>query len=302
MKTPIGKIKNWLILIIVFLSKMIGLVLILYGSYYCVRNYWRAFHSKNYTSCIWNCMKIGRALEIYSNDHDGHYPPALSLLLPKYLKSIPTCPAAKTDTYSSTYNTTSNAEAFTFYCMGHHHREVGFEPNFPQYNSINGRVNNQYDTKNNPLDSLIYAIRLKNIASIKKIIDKNPGMVEAKGDDAWKMLIEAVRWNRKDVIELLISRGADVNVALYCAVSEGKEDMVGFLVSKGANVNASSDTGWTLLHKASAYGYKNIAEILISKGANVNARNGKGYTPLYYAIKRGHKELAEFIRRKGGRE
>ncbi|MCD4786254.1 MAG: ankyrin repeat domain-containing protein [Candidatus Eremiobacteraeota bacterium] len=309
MKTPVGKIKNWLILIIVFLSKMIGLVLILYGSYSCVRNYWRAFHSKNYTGCIWNCMKIGRALEIYSNDHDGHYPPALSLLLPKYLKSIPTCPAAKTDTYSSTYNTTSNAEAFTFYCMGHHHREVGFEPNFPQYNSINGRVNNQFDTKNNPLDSLIYAIRLKNLASIKKIIDKNPGMVEVKGGDGRTVLSEAVSWNRKDVIELLISRGVDVNSAtnsgwtpLHSALSSnGRKDMAEFLISKGADVNGELN-GWTHLHRAVNRGDNDIVKFLLRSGASVNARNKDNHTPLYYAMKKGRKDIIKLLREHGARQ
>lgn len=49
--------------------------------------------------CISNLKNISAALEMYAVDNKGSYPLRLSQLPPsKYLKSIPTCPAAEADT------------------------------------------------------------------------------------------------------------------------------------------------------------------------------------------------------------
>lgn len=76
----------------------------------------------------------------------------------------------------------------------------------------------------------------------------------------------AAQGGRKDVAEVLITHGADVNDgSLAYAVASENMEMIEFLVSKGAR------TGGDALVQATAGGRLDIAEFLISKGADVNA-------------------------------
>ncbi|MCD4786252.1 MAG: ankyrin repeat domain-containing protein [Candidatus Eremiobacteraeota bacterium] len=288
--------------VIVFLAKVLGILFLLIVLPCAIQRISMIITNKKYTDCAVNCKRIGTALEEYARDHDGKYPEKIEILKGQYLEQIPSCPSAKKNTYSDSYKISSDNELFTFYCSGHHHKNIGIKPNYPQYNSSYGPKYSQNFVQNDPLESLKYAIRLKNLASINKIINKNPDMVEAKGGDGATVLSEAVRWNRKDVIELLISRGVDVNSAtnsgwtpLHSALSDGRKDMAEFLISKGADVNGEVD-GWTHLHRAVNRGDNDIVKFLLRCGANVNARNNDNLTPLYYAMKKGHKDIIKLLR------
>lgn len=90
------------------------------------------------TSCKSNLKNLATALEMYSEDHRGEYPVTLASLTPNYLKVVPNCPRAGRNTYSQTY--TSQAQAFTMWCSGHHHANVGTPENFPQYTSRDGLI------------------------------------------------------------------------------------------------------------------------------------------------------------------
>jgi ankyrin repeat protein len=59
----------------------------------------------------------------------------------------------------------------------------------------------------------------------------------------------------------------------------GKE-IVELLIAKGADVNAKSEYETTPLHPAAYMGQKEIVELLIAKGADVNAMDDFGDTPL----------------------
>ncbi len=101
----------------------------------------------------------------------------------------------------------------------------------------------------------------------------------------------------------LIEGGADVSrrtpygtTPLDRAVVAGFKDIVELLIAKGADVNAKDNWDWTPLHSA-VYGHKEIVELLIAKGADVNAGDGAGRTPLWYAEKEGYTEIVELLRK-----
>lgn len=48
-----------------------------------------------YNNCQSNMKNIGTALECYRQDNNDLYPPTLTKLTPKYLKTIPTCPSGR---------------------------------------------------------------------------------------------------------------------------------------------------------------------------------------------------------------
>ena len=112
----------------------------------------------------------------------------------------------------------------------------------------------------------------------------------------------------KELVELLIANGADVNARrskygggytpLHVAATEGHKEIAELLINKGSDVNAKEDfLGRTPLHYA---GTKEMIELLIDNGADVNAK-ANGITPLDWAIQREQTEIAEPLRKHGGK-
>ena len=98
---------------------------------------------------------------------------------------------------------------------------------------------------------------------------------------------------------------------LHYAVVGGHKEVAELLISKGADVNAKDKDGWTPLHEATMGGHKEVAELLIVKGADVNAKDEGGNTPLDGAEevsedgspedKAAKKETADLLRKHGGK-
>jgi ankyrin repeat protein len=72
---------------------------------------------------------------------------------------------------------------------------------------------------------------------------------------------------------------------LHYAAYGGHKEIAELLIAEGADVNAKDEDGVTPLHEAAFGGYKEIAELLIAKGADVNAKNNGGETPLDFSIR-----------------
>ncbi len=107
----------------------------------------------------------------------------------------------------------------------------------------------------------------------------------------------------KEVAELLIAKGADVNAKdavgntplyntiLFNAIVEVHKEIAELLIQNGADVNAQDKNGNTPLHLAATSGLKEVAELLIANGADVNAKKKFGRTPLHDAATKGIAEL-----------
>jgi cytohesin len=67
------------------------------------------------------------------------------------------------------------------------------------------------------------------------------------------------------------------------------------LLLKGADVNAKDYDGRTSLMFAAMSGVNEIAAVLISKGAYVDVEDDKGNTPMTYALHAGNNEMASLI-------
>ncbi|MEH1771269.1 MAG: ankyrin repeat domain-containing protein, partial [Nostoc sp.] len=63
---------------------------------------------------------------------------------------------------------------------------------------------------------------------------------------------------------------------LHLAVSQGNKQVVELLIAKGADVNAKNKDGNTPLHLAYDL---DIVKLLIAKGADANAKNNDDMTP-----------------------
>lgn len=105
-----------------------------------VPNFIRARAQGQFTACKSNLKNIGTALEMYSTDASGRYATGLANLTPNYLKTIPTCPSAGSNTYTAGYTSASNPDAYSVVCSGTNHTAVDALANYPQYNSVQGLI------------------------------------------------------------------------------------------------------------------------------------------------------------------
>ncbi|MEG4068866.1 ankyrin repeat domain-containing protein [Microcoleus sp. Pol11C2] len=79
----------------------------------------------------------------------------------------------------------------------------------------------------------------------------------------------------------------------------GSKEVAELLIAKGADVNAKAAYGWTPLHSAALSDRIKVAQTLIAKGADINARTGSQYfdgTPLFFARS---PEMAKLLIAKG---
>ena len=118
--------------------------------------------------------------------------------------------------------------------------------------------------------------------------------------------VAAKRGNIKAVKQHL-AEGVDVNTnavigewtPLHYAAYGGHKDVAEMLIGKGADVNMKRKGGWVPLHDAAWTGQEQLVELLIAKGANVNTENSGGETPLDWA--KDKSETAEILRKHGGK-
>jgi len=174
------------------------------------------------------------------------------------------------------------------------------------------------------------------IAAVEKLLDEGADVnamdragntplhwviLGAKEDMACGDIAEMQDW--KDIAELLIARGADIEgktdlngeTPLHSAVSYRCDTLVELLLAKGANIEARDRYGHTPLHHAAAPwisegephwkgGYKPIVEFLLAKGVDIEAKDKDGETALHVAVCGGYdledeKAIVELLLAKG---
>lgn len=117
--------------------------------------------------------------------------------------------------------------------------------------------------------------------------------------DLDKLLFLAASFGRINIVELLLQKGADVNISnedgftpLHNSVNRSHDYIALLLIAKGANVKAQSKEGLTPLHIAAD---EASIKLLIEKGADINKRDSIGRTPLHFACMGGRIDLVEFL-------
>ena len=120
-------------------------------------------------------------------------------------------------------------------------------------------------------------------------------MVDADAQNCYQItpLILALRSKRIDIVETLLTYGADINypcnsggqTVLHCMVFDKHIEVVKFLLENGANVDSASYKKETPLLASLKIDRLDIAECLLKKGANVNSPcSDSGQTVLHYVI------------------
>jgi len=168
-----------------------------------------------------------------------------------------------------------------------------------------------------------------NAEKVKESLKTDPSLARATDKDGVTVLLKAVYYNRKDVVDILLAARDDLDI--FEASATGRTSRVEELVKKdhslanafavdgfyplglavffkhpetvralldaGADVNAQARNAMKVrpIHAAAAAAQLEVTRALIERGADVNARQQEGYTPLHEAAGSGKIEFARLF-------
>ena len=151
--------------------------------------------------------------------------------------------------------------------------------------------------------ALCIAAQLGREEVVKLLLEVSNININASKFDGTTPLIGAVVCNFPGIVELLIKRGANVNIpfgdgtpALRMIAELDNIEMARVLLrTPDIQINQAGKDRLTALAIASRMGHKEIVELLLKEGAEPNIRDKNGTTPLHYAALYGHMAIVETL-------
>ena len=146
--------------------------------------------------------------------------------------------------------------------------------------------------------AFIDAIKAGEFERVKAMVSADPTLIDARSRTGESAILTAVYHRQKEIVNLLVARGASLSLFEACAAGE-IERAERLLADDPQAINAYSADGWTPLHLAAANNNLDSMKQLIAQGAEVGAPNGEGRTALSLAQEKNHREAAALLRRHG---
>jgi ankyrin repeat protein len=147
--------------------------------------------------------------------------------------------------------------------------------------------------------AFIDAIKAGEFERVKAMVSADPTLIDARSRTGDSAILTAVYHRQKEIVNLLVARGARLSIFDACAAGETErvERLLGERESGAPGVNDYSPDGWTPLHLAAFFGHAKVAELLIAHDADVLARSRgpNGNTPLHAALAGNHKFVAALL-------
>jgi hypothetical protein len=157
-------------------------------------------------------------------------------------------------------------------------------------------------------DDIHDAAKKGDLEKIQEILEENPELLDTPDKSGFTPLHWAVIFGKKDMIEYLIGKGADIKgsnkalrgwTPLQAALFAYNNDVADLLVAHGALNDLDREEGLTYLYQAASSGNASLIEKLIEKGMPAAARNKYGDTPLHKVAVKGHIAAAEALLKNG---
>jgi uncharacterized protein len=157
------------------------------------------------------------------------------------------------------------------------------------------------------------AARSGDLVRVQALLNDHPELAFSRAEYGETPLHRAAFYRHKDVVEVLLANGADVNAKdsggltpLHEVVADGirpwlgaedqgPKDVMEVLLANGADVNAKDSSGLTPLHMAVQDGRKDLVELLLAHNASVDAQDNDGQTPLFAAAEAGNDAVVELL-------
>ncbi len=145
------------------------------------------------------------------------------------------------------------------------------------------------------------------VAEVESVLDAKPELINSKfAPDGDTLLHWAVQSGNKEVVELLVTKGADLNaksklnkcsplceiVGISRLQTESHREIAKYLISNGASTRDCRG----FLSGALMLGWYDLAKLAIDEGANVKEKDRTGNTPLHLANnKEDNREFTELL-------
>jgi uncharacterized protein len=128
------------------------------------------------------------------------------------------------------------------------------------------------------------------------MVTTDPALIDARSRTGESAILTAVYHRQKQIVNLLVARGAAMSLFEACAAGE-VERVERLVAADGSAINAYSADGWTPLHLAAFFGHAKVVEFLLAHGADAKARsrNPNGNTPLHAALAGNHQMAAGLL-------
>ncbi|HLK58945.1 MAG TPA: ankyrin repeat domain-containing protein [Chthonomonadaceae bacterium] len=141
----------------------------------------------------------------------------------------------------------------------------------------------------------------KRFALVQALLDRGAD-INAASREGITPLREAMRYNRRDIGEFLVAKGAYLDVFSACAL-KNRARVAQLLQENPKLVSARDEYGWTPLWWALDADAMDIAELLLAKGADVNAKEEpdpkehwpNGETPIFRVIRGERLDQVKFL-------
>lgn len=157
--------------------------------------------------------------------------------------------------------------------------------------------------------ALFTAITRDDISRVQELLDQGVH-IESRDDvnGGETPLIKAVQYDKVDIVELLLKRGADSRAktfyskenALIVASSAGRDKALILLLERGQpDLEARDRNGRTALMRASSKGYEKEILALLAAGADIEAKDAENRTALMEASRFGYPQTVKLLKKKG---
>jgi catechol 2,3-dioxygenase-like lactoylglutathione lyase family enzyme len=143
---------------------------------------------------------------------------------------------------------------------------------------------------------------------VAQLLDAHPELLNGFSPDGFHPLGFACFFGRREVFDLLLGRGADLEAParnatqvrpIHSAVAQRDPmlalELVRRLLNAGASPNVQQQGGHTPLHEAALRGHAEMVTLLREHGADPDARTDAGKTPIELARERGHDEVVHLL-------
>jgi ankyrin repeat protein len=153
------------------------------------------------------------------------------------------------------------------------------------------------------------ALRKGDVAAAKALVEKTPGLVDARDGDGQTPLHYAAYGTDVGLVNFLLDKGAKPNLAsaegqtpLHIAAMRDRREVVEALIKRGAILEARDSYQRTaLILCARERGQAATGRLLIEAGADVNAADKFGSTALELAAWRGKADFVDLLLEKGAK-